>query len=174
MDYNSYLSIVTSRLNTHYDLSEGFAAGRLTFDLAARFILKNERYIFNKQVATLDSCHNITLCLIKKQEGRMTPAFLNDMLSTVTQDLAEIVKPHGEHMSTTLNLVLVTEGLVEPEVVRTVQNYRFYRSFSLGFCGWCHVGVVLVSLADNTIYTNKVGKGVCAAFNPCETQLNVK
>ena len=174
MDSSKYLELVTSRLTSHYDLMANFDVGPLTFDLAAKYVLKNERYLFSRQVATLDSCHNNTLCLVKILADQPEPAGIDQALSYVIDGLVQLVNPGEEHMSTTINLVLVTTGHVGPETIRTVQSYHYYKSFLWGLRGWCHVGIVLVSLFTNSVYANKVGKGVVAAFHPTDLNQSAK
>ena len=168
MSSNDYLDMVTSRLSSHYDLTADFDVGPLSFNLAAKYVLRNERYIFSRQVATLDSCHNNTLCLVKLLSNRPEPEDIREALSNVVENMLQLVNPHEEHMSTTINLVLVTTEPVDPETAKLVQDYRFYKSFAWGFHGWCHIGIVLVSLFQNAVYANKVGKGVVAAFHPSD------
>ena len=128
MEYNDYLNLVSSRLTSHYDLTEGFAVGSLAFDLAAKFVIKNERYLFSRHVATIDSCHNTTLCLVKKIPGRLSAEAITEAQTCVTQELVQLVNPREEHMSTTVNLILVTDGVVERETVRTVEQYQIGRA----------------------------------------------
>lgn len=162
MDYTSYQSLLEERLQRNFDLERDYIYQDMKLDLLAKYYVRNEKYVFTKK-ATIYAFENNELCMIKHfchidQEG------LNQYTELLKAAVGDFVNSHNEHMSTLITGVIVVDEPLDPEILNQVRKFKFHKSFAFGFKGWADIALVLVSLRQNEVITNKKGKEVEKAY----------
>jgi len=63
-------------------------------------------------------------------------------------------------MSTVINGVLILEDGFEENLKKSIEKFKFNRSFAFGFKGWAYIRLLVVDLSKGEVITNKRGKEV--------------
>ncbi|AOT71405.1 hypothetical protein [Geosporobacter ferrireducens] len=162
MDYASYQSLLEERLQRNFDLERDYIYRDMKLDLLAKYYVRNEKYVFTKK-ATIYAFENNELCMIKHFH-RINPEGLHQYTELLKSAVGDFVNSHDEHMSTLITGVIVVDEIPDPEIPKQVKKFKFHKSFAFGFKGWVDVALVLVSLKQNEVITNKKGREVEKAY----------
>ena len=94
---------------------------------------------------------------------------MNEIINTLTDSVESIVKPDKDHMSSTITLVIVTDNFIDNKdrdvITKIISNFKYNKGFAFGFKGWADIRLVLVSLNEGFIATNKKGKEVIELYS---------
>ena len=77
----------------------------------------------------------------------------------------DIVKPDENHMSSAITGVLVTKHKPSADIIDTIKKFKYHKGFAFGFKGWVDIRLILVTMEDNYIVTNKKGKEVKEVYS---------
>lgn len=71
-------------------------------------------------------------------------------------------------MSSIITGVIVTEKIQEENIEnikKEVEQFKYNKGFAFGFKGWADIRLILVSLNEGLIATNKKGKEVSSFYS---------
>lgn len=158
MDYNTYLETIENRLKKNFDLIRNYTINNCDFDLFAKYNVRTERYILTKKTV-IDAMENNEYCFIKYFDN-----LDKERLKTYIQSLIGIidilVNPNEEHMSSTITGVIALENKPTAEIVDKIKKFKYHKGFAFGFKGWVDIRLILVTMNDKYIVTNRKGKEV--------------
>ncbi len=163
MSFNIYLDHLKEKLQSSYDVFEESCLDNINFQLHARYFLRTERYIASKKAVVFGIENNDYIFV--KHLPQLNQEDLNFYLTWIDRNLEVIVKPHSEHMSSTLTLGLILDDEVNEELVESIIKAKIHRSYAWGFKGWADLRLVVYSLRDGAIFTNKKGREVKGLFS---------
>ncbi|NLX62418.1 MAG: hypothetical protein GXZ06_07985, partial [Tissierellia bacterium] len=106
------------------------------------YAIENNEYIFIKYFDGLDDNS------------------LKDYTESLIKSIDDIVKPDENHMSSVITGVLVTKYKPSGAILDTIKKFKYHKGFAFGFKGWVDIRLILVTMEDNHIVTNKKGKEV--------------
>ncbi len=166
MEFAQYLDNIEYKLQNSFDITRNYILNNYTYDLFARYYLRNEKYILVKK-ATVYAFENNEYCLMKYYKE-----FNADNYDTFTKSLINsiesIVKPSNEHMSSIITGVVVTDRIHQDNlehIRKKIEQFKYNKGFAFGFKGWADIRLILVSLNEGLIATNKKGKEVSSIYN---------
>lgn len=166
MDFTQYIEMVENKLRSSFDIAKDHVIGDVQYDLYAEFHLRNEKYVAVKN-AVIYAFENNEYCLIKHFEN-LNKTDYNDLTKSMIQSVESIVKPSNEHMSSIITGVIVADSIKEDDlefIAEAIRKFKFGKSFALGFKGWADIRLMLVSLDEGLISTNKKGKEVSRVYS---------
>lgn len=161
MDYENYLENLENKLRNSFDLYRNHTINNQKYDLYGRFYMTTERYLLTKK-AKIFGIENNEHILIKKADA-LNRSIFTEFKNDVVNIIDDIVIPHPEHMSSIVTYVLVIdEGInsIDPEISDAVNSFKYHRGFSFGLRGWVDVRILIVSLKDGIVISNKKGREV--------------
>ncbi|SHJ83493.1 hypothetical protein SAMN02745975_02995 [Geosporobacter subterraneus DSM 17957] len=162
MEYISYQNLLEERLRRNFDIEKDYVYRETKLDIMAKYNIRNERYIATKK-ATIYAFENNEYCMIKHFQ-RIDKDGLHTYTELLKSAVEDFVKIHDEHMSTLITGVIVLDEHPDDEIIHLVKKFKFHKSYAFGFKGWADVALVLVSLNQNEVITNKKGKEVLKAY----------
>ena len=150
-------------LKEYYDIYDDFEINGYNFPLYAKSLVRNERYIATRKLV-IDAYENHQHMFIqfKNQnvEKNDIENFINFLLSTINQ----LVNPNEYHMSTIINGIFITNRIFTSDAINLGKKFKYRKTFSFGFKGWCDIGIILVELENKKIYTNKLGNNTKSLY----------
>ncbi len=161
MDYAQYLENLENKLRSSFDLYRDHKINNLELDLYGRFYMTTERYLLTKK-AKIFGIENNEHILVNKIDN-LDASKLSEFIGCIIDSIDHIVDPHPEHMSSIVTGVLVIDDsikILSDEIVDDVIKFKFHKGFSFGLRGWVDVRLLIVSLKDGIVISNKKGKEV--------------
>jgi hypothetical protein len=166
MELLEYLNIIEKKLKNSFDIKRNYTLNNIQFDMFAEYHLRNERYVLVKK-AVVYAFENNEYSFIKYC-GKLDKDYLQKVINTLTDSVQSIVKPDKEHMSSTITLVIVTENFINNKdkdvITKIISKFKYNKGFAFGFKGWADIRLVLVSLNEDFMATNKKGKEVIELY----------
>lgn len=165
MELFQYLDTIEGKLKCSFDIKRNYSINDFQYDLYAEYYLRNEQYVLIKK-AVVFAFENNEFSLIKHCEN-LNKNNLKEIIDTLIQSVELIVKPSSEHMSSIITLVIVTDNIFNEdiyEITKTVTRFNYNKGFAFGFKGWADIRLLLLSLNEGLISTNKKGKEVVEVY----------
>jgi hypothetical protein len=161
-----YLDIIEKKLKNSFNIKRNHFLNNIQFDMYAEYHLRNEKYVLVKK-AIVYAFENNEYIFIKYCE-ELNKDYLQEVINILTDSLESIVKPDKDHMSTTITLVIVTENIITNKdkdvITKIISKFKYNKGFAFGFKGWADIRLVLVSLNEDFMATNKKGKEVIELY----------
>lgn len=163
MDYKEYLDNIEKKLKNYFDIERNYELNGYVCDLHARYHLRNERYILSKKIViyAIESNEYIFIKCIDKIDD----ICLKEYIEFLVNSIDDIVKPDENHMSSAITGVLVTKHKPSADIIDTIKKFKYHKGFAFGFKGWVDIRLILVTMEDNYIVTNKKGKEVKEVYS---------
>ncbi|MDD4089196.1 MAG: hypothetical protein PHP29_05840 [Tissierellia bacterium] len=167
MELNKYLDIIEEKLKCSFDIKRNYSINNTHYDMFAEYHLRNEKYVLVKK-AVIYAFENNEYSFIKYCKD-LNKNSLKEIINTLTESVELIVKPSREHMSSTVTLIIVTDNIFnnedKEEITKIISRFNYNKGFAFGFKGWADIRLVLVTLNEGLIATNKKGKEVSEVYN---------
>lgn len=163
MDYRDYLDKIEEKLQNNFDVERNYELNGYKWDLYAKFHLRNERYVLSKKIV-IYAIENNEYIFIKYFDG-LDDNSLKDYTESLIKSIDDIVKPDENHMSSVITGVLVTKYKPSGAILDTIKKFKYHKGFAFGFKGWVDIRLILVTMEDNYIVTNKKGKEVKEVYS---------
>lgn len=161
MESRLYIEELEKKLVNNFDLCRDYKVNGEKYDLFAKYHLRSEKYFFSKS-AKIYGMENNEYILIKTFTSFDKDDF--DLYKNrIIKAIDKLVEAHVEHMSSIVTAVIVVEEGEEKitnDVIERISSFKHHKGFSFGFKGWVDIRMLLVSLNDGLITTNKKGKEV--------------
>lgn len=158
MDYNTYLETIENRLKKNFDLIRNYTINNCDFDLFAKYNSRTERYILTKKTV-IDAMENNEYCFIKYFD-KLDKDHLATHIHSLIRTIDILVNPNEEHMSSTITGVIVLENKPTTDIIDEIREFKYHKGFVFGFKGWVDIRLILVTMNDKYIVTNRKGKEV--------------
>lgn len=162
MDIEKYLELIRKRLEANFDLYFNHSIGDYSLDLFGKFNMVTTRHVFTKK-AIIDTMENYEYCLIK-HFNTLKDTTIKNYTDFLIESIDTLVDPDENHMSTVLNGVVIVDKNPSEEIINFIKKFKHYKSFAFGFKGWVNIGLILVSLEDNYVVTNRTGRQVVDVY----------
>ena len=163
MEFSQYLDNLEKKLIGSFDLERDYILEDYRFDLFARYLLRNEKYILLKQ-AKIYAIENNEYSFIKYFDS-MDLSLLDKFTASLIKSIDSLVQPSEEHMSSIITGVIVLQDNPSPELVNAVKRFKYHKGFAFGFRGWVDIRLLLVTMDQDYIVTNKKGKEVSKVYS---------
>lgn len=163
MKFSQYLEILEKKLIGSFDLQRNYKLNDYEYDLFAEYHMRNEKYMLMKK-AVVYAIENNEYCFIKYFDY-IDPHQIQDFIDVLIKSVDEIVKPCEEHMSSIITGVIVLPNKPNEDSVDMVKRFKYHKGFVFGFKGWVDMRLLLVTMNDDYIVTNKKGKEVSKVYS---------
>lgn len=150
---------IRNSLDHMFDFTYNYEFGGILFPLHGKFYQRSAKYVAVKK-AEIYAFSNYEYLYLHRVRGVFTKAEFERLAELFKTELKEIVKPHEEHMSSMVSVIVECEG-IEDGLEQIIKKFRYKKTFKWGFQGWADIKfLVLISkekIEDNTIDSNHIG-----------------
>ncbi|MCG8540232.1 MAG: hypothetical protein MJA82_09870 [Clostridia bacterium] len=145
-------------------MEEKYKYNKEEFDLFALSNIRNEKYMATKRIR-IYAFENDEYCFMKYYKS-LNEDSLGKIIDILKISINDYIKPHDEHMSSTITGILAVDNIEDSDIIKKVKKFHYQKSFALGFKGWVDVRLVLVDLNRKDVITSKRAKGVEKFYLP--------
>lgn len=152
----TYQSYLRGGLARYFDITDDYQIGNYSFDFYANFNQHNARYLLSKQleIYAYDAYEHIFHKHLDRVFDASDMKWLNDFFK---EHALGVVSQTSNHMSSTVTLIITCE-MPSKKLQKTIEKFKFYKSFAWGLKGWVNGKVILVDTQKNQGITNRYGK----------------
>jgi len=162
--YNQYLDDLRRDLSANFNISQSPVKTTNRYDLYGEMNIQNTKFALVKEVKIYGYENNEYLFL--RREDRLEEEDIVKELKELKHIAKDIARPHREHMSSHISLILVTTGTIPESVAKLARKFYSQKSFSFGFKGWADIYLTVLSLKDQTVETHRKNKITASFFLP--------
>lgn len=165
MEFSEYMNLIEKKLQTNFDIKDGFDLDGYAYDLFAEYHQRSEKFFLTKK-ATIFGIESNEYVLMKHFEY-IDRIILESFIYNLIKSIKYIVKPHDDHMSSIVTGIIVLDNnstAKDKLIVDLVKKFSYHKGFALGFRGWVDIRLLIVFLKNDYILTNKKGKEVVHVY----------
>ena len=127
------------------------------FPATATFFLRDENYLISKK-HVLSAVENYDYTYFYIADHLDAETLRQQIELTKRLGMAR-VKPHKEHMSSFISLVILADTIDE-EAKKLIQKTRFQKYYRLSLHGWMEFHIAATESSTKTFLSNPAGKGI--------------
>ena len=159
MDHTLMQERLNKLLNAYshkYDIDRDVTVDGAYFPATATFFLRDENYLISKKhVLSAVENYDYTYFYIT---DHLDAATLRQQIDLTMKVGGARVKPHREHMSSFVSLVILADTIDE-EAKKLIRKTRFQKYFRLALHGWMEYHIAAMECSTNSFLSNPAGKG---------------
>ena len=139
----------------HYDIEREVTIDGGSFPAMAIYYLRDENYLLNKKhvLSAVENHEYVYFYLTDHLDG----AALRRQIELTKADGLSRIKPHKEHMSSMVTLVIVADT-IDPEAKELIRKTRFRKNYRLALHGWMEYQIAAMEISTNSFLSNPAGK----------------
>lgn len=151
----NFKTSLKNKLEAYFDISKKpVEYSSITFDFIAKYNQRSAKYLLVKELEYY-AFENNEYILYKK----IDPSFnYNSLKHMLKQNVSNIISIDQEHMSSTISFILEIDFPLDSEKIKTIEKFKFYKSFLFGLKGWVNARLIVINPAENKGFANKLGK----------------
>ena len=139
-----------------YDIDREVTVEGQVFPATATFYLRDENYLISKKhVLSAVENYDYTYFYIT---DHLDAATLRQQIDLTMKVGTARVKPHRDHMSSFVSLVILADTIDE-EAKKLIRKTRFQKYFRLALHGWMEYHIAAMETSTNSFLSNPAGKG---------------
>ena len=168
MTSESYLEELLLRYRANFDITKNFEMGSEVFPAYAFFSSFGERYVLKKEAR---------LWAIKAYEHvffRNVKEVSTDTLNKIKAFIEETAEPdlvrknqkypEKDHMCSYLTFVIISDKAPDEETQKAIKRFNYDKGYLFNFRGHSEARLIVASLDNNSICTNRNGKELRKMF----------
>ncbi|MFA9422436.1 MAG: hypothetical protein ACERLG_02590 [Sedimentibacter sp.] len=156
MNSSEYLDKLKISLTRYFDMELDKTIGGKRFSLYGRYYTRNAKYFASRKIEIYSFIVNEYV--LYNNCNHVDANYINELKDYIEIYVDDIVMQDKESMSSGITFLISTEESVNKDTLKAVKNFKFYKSYSLGFKGWVNVKIILVDLKTNKAYSNALGR----------------
>ena len=139
----------------HYDIERDVTVEGGSFPAMAIFFLRDENYLITrKHVLNAVENHEYVYFYLTEHLDAET---LREQINITREDGLGRIRPHKEHMSSLVTLVILADTIDE-EAKKLIQKTRFHKNYRLALHGWMEYQIAAMEISTNSFLSNPAGK----------------
>ena len=156
MDRTACFEKLMNAYSHHYDLTRDVQVEGGAFPAMAHYFLRDEHYLVrrDKQFYATEQ-HDYTYFYVT---DHLDAAEAKARLDLALKDGLARIKPHREHMSSFVTLVVLADT-IDPEAKKLLKKTRFQKNFRLALHGWMEYHIAAMECSTGTFLSNPAGRG---------------
>ena len=156
IEMQNRLEKLLSAYSHRYNIDRDVTAEGGSFPATATFFLRDENYLISKKhVLSAVENYDYTYFYIT---DHLDAATLRQQIDLTMKVGIARVKPHREHMSSYVSLVILADTIDE-EAKKLIKKTRFQKYFRLALHGWMEYHIAAMECSTNRFLSNPAGKG---------------
>lgn len=157
MHKREILDKILDAYSHHYDLDrDGSLNGADHYPATATYFLRDENYLISKKhvLSAYESYDYMYFYLTEHLDAK-------NLQGEIDFSLAEgmkRVRPHKEHMSSFITLVIIADTIDE-DAKRLLKRFNRRKYFRLALHGWMEYHIAAMEISTNSFLSNPTGRG---------------
>ena len=139
----------------HYDIEREVVIEGDRFPAMAIYYLRDENYLITKK-HVLNAVENHEYVYFYLTD-HLDAATLQQQIDLTRNDGLGRIKPHKEHMSSMVSLVILADT-IDPEAKALIKKTRFRKNYRLALHGWMEYQIAAMEISTNSFLSNPAGK----------------
>ena len=139
----------------HYDIERDVTVEGGSFPAAATYFLRDENYLISRR-HVLNAVENYDYTYFYLADT-LDEESLQKQIDLSMQAGMSRIKPHKEHMSSFVTLVILADTIT-PEAKKLLQKTRFRKNFRLALHGWMEYHIAAMEISTHSFLSNPAGK----------------
>ena len=139
----------------HYDIERDVVIEGGSFPAMAIYYLRDENYLISKK-HVLSAVENHEYVYFYLTE-HLDAAALQQQIEITRNDGLGRIKPHKEHMSSMVSLVILADT-IDPEAKALIKKTRFRKNYRLALHGWMEYQIAAMEISTNSFLSNPAGR----------------
>ena len=139
----------------HYDIERDVTVEGGSFPAAATYFLRDENYLITRR-HVLNAVENYDYTYFYLADT-LDEETLQKQIDLSMQAGMSRIKPHKEHMSSFVTLVILAD-VIDPEAKKLLKKTRFHKNFRLALHGWMEYHIAAMECSTNSFLSNPAGK----------------
>ena len=156
MTMQERLNKLLNAYSHHYDIARDVTVEGGRFPATAFFYLRDENYLISKK-HVLSAVENYEYVYFYLTE-HLTAEDLQKQIEVSRNAGMSHIKPHKEHMSSLVTLVVLADT-IDPEAKTLIKKNRFRKNYRLALHGWMEYHIAAMEISTNSFLSNPAGKG---------------
>ena len=156
MTMQERLNKLLNAYSHHYDIARDVTVEGGRFPATAFFYLRDENYLISKK-HVLSAVENYEYVYFYLTE-HLTAEDLQKQIEVSRNAGMSHIKPHKEHMSSLVTLVVLADT-IDPEANTLIKKNRFRKNYRLALHGWMEYHIAAMEISTNSFLSNPAGKG---------------
>ncbi|SHJ83056.1 hypothetical protein [Paramaledivibacter caminithermalis] len=145
------------KLEAYYNLEDNFSIAGKRFNFLARYNQRNSKYILKKDMELYAFEYNEYI-FFKKLENTFTQENFNEVKSLISEHYDQVIDLNENHMASSIIFLFETELPDNQKLIKSIEKFKFYKSFKFGLKGWLNGGILLIDPKANMGLSNKYAK----------------
>ena len=156
IEMQNRLEKLLSAYSHQYNIDRDVTVEGGSYPATATFFLRDENYLITKKhVLSAVENYDYTYFYIT---DHLDAATLRQQIDLTMKVGSARVKPHREHMSSFVSLVILADTIDE-EAKKLIKKTRFHKYFRLALHGWMEYHIAAMECSTNRFLSNPAGKG---------------
>lgn len=163
MEFEEYLDNIEGKLKESFDIQRDYNLKGYKIDMFAEHHMRTEQYIITRKTV-INAIETNEFCFIK---------YLDNIDEREVENFTEVLKDainvvidfEDGHMSSIMTGVMVSKTKPSPELIKLIEKYKYQKGFAFGFKGWVDIRLILVTIEEKHIVSNKKGKEVIELYS---------
>ncbi|WP_017728172.1 hypothetical protein [Halalkalibacterium ligniniphilum] len=160
---DKYIHEMANRYTTQFNVYRDERIGEIPLDFYAQYQRKDEKYLMTKAIKVW-GVENQQYVFVKKQESPLSIQEITAFGREIDKQIKEFIPAKQEHMSTVFLGVIVTNQLIQRDVIKEVKRSRKLRFMKYGLHGWAERYIAIVQLDRKEIHVNKKARDLLKGF----------
>ena len=139
----------------HYDIERDVVVDGGSFPATATFFLRDENYLISKK-HVLSAVENHEYMYFYLTD-HLDAATLQQQIDLTLKVGSARVKPHKDHMSSFVTLVVLADTIDE-EAKKLIKKTRFHKNFRLALHGWMEYHIAAIEISTMSFLSNPAGR----------------
>ena len=155
IEMQNRLEKLLSAYSHQYNIDRDVTVEGGSFPATATFFLRDENYLISQQhVLSAVENYDYTYFYIT---DHLDAATLQQQIDLTMKVGSARVKPHREHMSSFVSLVILADTIDE-EAKKLIKKTRFHKNYRLALHGWMEYQIAAMEVSTNSFLSNPAGK----------------
>ena len=139
----------------HYDIERDIVIEGGSFPAMAIYYLRDENYLISrKHVLSAVENHEYVYFYLTEH---LDAAALQQQIEITRNDGLGRIKPHKEHMSSMVTLVVLAD-VIDPEAKALIKKTRFRKNYRLALHGWMEYQIAAMEISTSSFLSNPAGR----------------
>ena len=150
-----YLNKLLDAYSHHYDIQRDVAVEGGSFPAMAIFFLRDENYLITKKhvLSAVENHEYVYFYLAEHLDAKT----LQEQIRITREDGLGRIRPHKEHMSSMVTLVVLADTIDE-EAKKLIKKTRFHKNYRLALHGWMEYQIAAMEISTTSFLSNPAGK----------------
>lgn len=162
MEFNEYLDKIQAKLTESFDIERDYEINGYDIDMFAEHHMRTEQYVITRKTV-INAIETNEFCFIKYFDN-IDEREVENFTGVLIDAIDKVIDFEDGHMSSIMTGVIVLDNKPREEVLKMVEKYKYQKGFAFGFKGWVDIRLLLVTMDDKYIVSNKKGKEVIEVY----------